>query len=137
MKETKAKKIEYHLFDAKGKILGRIATQIAKILTGKYAVDYAPNVGGTDWVVVVNSDRVRLSGEKAKKKIYYRHSGYPGGIYQTTFEEQMEKDSTKVIHDAVRGMLPKNKLSEKALKRLRIFKDKEHNFGGKITQEAK
>ena len=137
MKAENNSKVEYHLVDAKGQILGRIATQIAKILSGKNEVDFTPNVGGKDWVVVINSDRVRLSAEKGDKKIYWKHTGYPGGIYKTTFNEQMEKDSTKVIFDAVKGMLPKNKLSFKAMKRLRVFKDENHSFGKKITQTIK
>ena len=76
--------VKYIVVDAKGQILGRMSTKIAKILSGKNKVDYEPQVGGSDWVIVINSDKVRLSGEKAKKKIYYRHSGYPGGIYEKT-----------------------------------------------------
>ena len=120
------KPIKYHLIDAKGEILGRLSTKIAKILSGKNEVDFAPNVGGSDWVVVINSDKVRLSGEKSKKKIYWRHSGYPGGIRNLTFAEMMEKDSRQVILKAVKGMLPKNKLSEKALTRLLVYKDDQH-----------
>lgn len=123
---------QYILFDAKGKILGRLATEIAKVLSGKNKVDFAPNVGGSDWAIVINSDKVRLSGEKAKKKIYWRHTGYPGGIKQRTFEEAMGEDSREVIKHAVEGMLPKNKLSSRAMKRLRIFKDDKHTFGKKI-----
>lgn len=123
---------KYVLFDAKGKILGRLATEIAKVLSGKGKVDFEPRVGGSDWAVVINSDRVRLSGEKAGKKIYWRHSGYPGGIYKETFEDLMKRDSTKVIFSAVEGMLPKNKLSRKALKRLRVFKDEKHPYDNKL-----
>jgi large subunit ribosomal protein L13 len=124
---------KYFLFDAKGQILGRMATQIAKVLSGKNEVDFTPNIGGKDWVIVINSDNVRLSGEKSKKKIYYRHSGYPGGIYSATFEEMMEKDSRNVIFKAVEGMLPKNKLSSQAMTRLRVHKGAEHAYEGKIT----
>lgn len=137
MKAETNSKVEYYLFDAKGQILGRMATQIAKILSGKNKPDFTPNIGGCDWVVVVNSDRVRLSAEKGKKKIYWRHSGYPGGIYKRTFEEQMEIDSTKVIVDAVKGMMPKNKLSTAAMKRLRVFKNEENPFEKKITNTIK
>lgn len=120
---------KYILFDAKGKILGRLATKIARVLSGKSKVNFEPHVGGSDWAIVINSDRVRLSGEKAGKKIYWRHSGYPGGIYKETFAELVKRDSTKVIFSAVEGMLPKNKLSKKALKRLRVFKDDKHPYG--------
>lgn len=120
--------VKYIVVDAKGQILGRMSTKIAKILAGKNKVDYEPHVGGSDWVIVINSDKVRLSGEKAKKKIYYRHSGYPGGIYEKTFATLMEEDSRKVITHAVEGMLPKNKLTAKAMKRLRVFKDEKHTY---------
>lgn len=127
-KPSKQVNPEYKLFDAKGKILGRFAVEIARFLSGKDKVDYTPHIGGNAWAIVINSDKVRLSAEKAKKKIYYRHSGYPGGIYQRTFEEMMEKDSREVITHAVKGMMPKNKLSTKALTRLRVFKDDQHNY---------
>lgn len=127
------KEPKYILFDAKGKILGRLATEIARVLSGKNKVDFEPRIGGSDWAVVINSDRVRLSGEKADKKIYWRHSGYPGGIYKETFAELVERDSTKVIFSAVEGMLPKNKLLKKALKRLRVFKDGKHPYGKAVV----
>lgn len=130
--EKTIEKPRYFLLDAKGKILGRFASEAARILSGKNRVDYTPNVGGKDWVIVINSDEVELSGEKEGKKTYYRHSGYPGGIYKKTFEERMEEDSQGVIFDAVKGMMPKNKLSREALKRLRVFKDENHDFKDKI-----
>jgi len=139
MAETKesSQKVDFFLFDAKGKILGRLATQIAKILSGKNRVDFTPNIGGKDWVVVINSDFVKVTGNKEKNKIYWKHSGYPGGIYKRNFEEMREKDSTQIIIKAVRGMLPKNKLSREALKRLRVFKDDKNPFQSKITKVFK
>ncbi len=126
---------EYIVFDAKGKILGRLAVEIAKVLSGKNKVDYAPNIGGSAWAIVINSDQVRLSGNKAKQKVYWKHSGYPGGIKSITFDDLLKKDSTKVIEFAVKGMLPKNKLSREALKRLRVFKDEKHNFGNRVISK--
>ncbi len=123
---------EFKLFDAKGKILGRLATEIAKVLSGKNEVDFEPHIGGSNWVVVINSDKVRLSGEKENKKLYWRYSGYPGGISKTTFKELLKKDSTQIIEKAVKGMLPKNKLSIEAMKRLRIFKNEEHPYQSQI-----
>ncbi len=135
---TTKKEPQYFIFDAQGKILGRFAVEIAQALMGKKAIDYAPNRPNDNWVIVINSDGVRLSGEKASKKIYYWHSGYPGGIYQATFEEMMAKDSTKVIEKAVKGMLPQNKLSRQSLKRLRIFPTEEHSYKAQVAdQEAK
>jgi len=126
---------EYVVFDAKGKILGRLATKIAKVLSGKGKVDFQPNVGGSDWAIIINSDKVRLSGTKAKKKIYHKHSGYPGGITSISFDDLVKKDSTKVIELAVKGMLPKNKLSRAAMKRLRVFKGENHDFDRYIKKE--
>lgn len=130
-------KVKFVVFDAKGQILGRLATQIAKVLSGKGKIDYTPNIGSKDWAIVINSDKVRLSGEKEKKKVYWRHTGFPGGIRQRTFEEMMEKDSREVIMHAVKGMIPKNKLGTDSLTRLRIFKDAEHPYQGNIEKEAK
>lgn len=118
---------KYYLFDAQGKVLGRLATEIAKTLSGKGKVDYTPNVDGGDFVVVVNSDGVILTGNKEKKKTYYRFSGYPGGIKDITFDEQRKKDSRKLIEAAVRGMLPKNKLRNKMMTRLLVYKNEEHS----------
>lgn len=136
MKEE-SPKVEYVVFDAKGQILGRLATQIAKVLSGKGKIDYTPHIGSQDWAIVINSDKVRLSGEKAKKKIYWRHTGFPGGIKQRTFEEMMEIDSREVIMNAVKGMVPKNKLANKSLTRLRVFKDENHDFEDKLKKETK
>lgn len=124
---------KYYHIDAQGKVLGRLATQTAKILSGRKKVDFTPNVDGGDFVVVTNSDGVVVTGDKRKGKKYQRYSGYPGGIKEISFEDQIEKDSTKVVYSAVRGMLPKNKLRNKMLKRLLIFKDGNHNY--KISQE--
>ena len=131
---SKSNNPEYIVFDAKGEILGRLATKIAKTLSGKNRVDFQPNVGGSDWAIVINSDKVRLSGSKAKKKIYWKHSGYPGGITSISFEDLIKKDSTKIIEMAVKGMLPKNKLCREAMKRLRVFKGENHNFDRAIKK---
>lgn len=128
---------EYVVFDAKGKILGRLATEIARVLSGKGKVDFQPNVGGSDWAIIINSDKVRLSGKKAKNKIYHKHSGYPGGITSISFEDLVKKDSTKVIELAVKGMLPKNKLSRAAMKRLRVFKGENHDFDRYVKKDDK
>lgn len=117
---------KYYQFNARGKVLGRLATEIAKFLSGKNKVDYTPNVDGGDFVVIVNSDKVIVTGNKAADKKYYRFSGYPGGIKEISFEKQMEKDSRKIITMAVKGMLPKNKLSSAMLTRLLVYKDETH-----------
>ena len=117
---------QYHLFDAQGKVLGRLATQIARILIGKHKVDYAPHIDGGDFVVVANTDGIIATGNKSKQKIYHHFSGYPSGIRSITLGDQMKKDSRKVIWQAVYNMLPKNSLRDRMLKRLRIYKNGEY-----------
>ncbi len=113
---------KYHLFNAQGKILGRLAVETAKILSGRNKVDFTPNVDGGDFVVITNADEIRVTGNKTKDKIYYRFSGYPGGISKIAFKDQIKKDSRKIIKSAVYGMLPKNRLRNCMLRRLRIYK---------------
>ncbi len=117
---------QYHLFDANGKILGRLATGIARILMGKHKVNYAPHIDGGDFVVIINSDSIAVTGNKLKQKIYHRFSGYPGGISSIALGDQMKKDSRKVLWQAVYNMLPKNSLRDRMLKRLLIHKDADH-----------
>ncbi len=116
----------YHLFDAKGKVLGRLATDVARILMGKGKVSYAPHVDGGDFVVIINTDLITVTGNKAADKRYYRFSGYPGGIHSISFEDQLKKDSRKVVHQALYGMLPKNSLRDRMLTRLHLYKDGTH-----------
>lgn len=120
------------MIDAKGKILGRLSTKIAGLLIGKNKPYYTGHLDCGDWVVVINADKVEITGKKRKKKIYYRISGYPGGLRALTFEQMIEKDSRKVIRHAVLGMLPKNKLSKKRLKRLRVFINDKHPYEKKF-----
>lgn len=125
---------KYYLFDAQGKILGRLATEIAKTLSGKSKVDYTPNVDGGDFVVVINSDGVVLTGNKEKQKTYQSFSGYPGGIKGITFDKQKEKDSRALIVSAVRGMLPKNKLRNQMMTRLLVYKNDQHDHKIDVTK---
>jgi len=124
---------KYYHINAQGKVLGRLATKVAKVLSGRNKIDYIPNVDGGDFVVVTNSDGIVVTGNKKKDKKYYHHTGFPGGIKETTFEEQLEKDSTKIIYSAVNGMLPKNKLRAGMVKRLLVVKGEEHNY--KVDKE--
>ena len=117
---------QYHLFDAQGKVLGRLATEIATILIGKDKVSYAPHIDGGDFVVIINSDGIDVTGNKRETKIYHRFSGYPGGITSIAFKDQLKKDSRKLIWQAIYGMLPKNKLRDKMLTRLLIYKKADH-----------
>jgi large subunit ribosomal protein L13 len=113
--------------DAKGKVLGRLATETAVILGGKRKVDYAPNIDGGDTVVVINASQIVVTGRKIKDKKYHRFSGYPGGISTRSFEEQSKIDPTMIIRDAVYGMLPKNKLRNGMMKRLKVYIEDKHN----------
>lgn len=117
---------KFNLFDAEKENLGRMATKIARVLRGKNKVDFTPNIDAGDFAVVINSDKLQVTGNKMEGKIYHYYSGYPGGIRSVKLKDQMEKDSTKVIKMAVYGMLPKNKLRDSMIKRLLIYKDDKH-----------
>jgi len=117
-----------HLFDAKGKILGRLATEVATILSGKSKVDYSPHIDAGDSVVVINIDKVAVTGKKMEDKVYHRFSGYPGGITSVALKDLLKKDATKVLMNAVNGMLPKNKLRDRMMKRLHPVIGSEHQY---------
>ncbi len=114
------------LIDAKDLPLGRLSTEIAKYLIGKYKPSYTPHIDGGDYVVVINAAEVPVTGNKEEAKIYYRHSGFPGGIKDATLREVREKYPERIIESAVKGMLPKNKLSPERMKRLKVFPGSEH-----------
>ncbi len=125
---AKAKEIDaqWHVIDASGKTLGRLSTQVATLLMGKHRPTYTPNLNTGDFVVIVNAAKVRVTGRKAQQKIYYRHSGYPGGLRSTTFERMMETHPIRVIEYAVEGMLPKNRLGRSMLRRLKVYPGENH-----------
>lgn len=114
------------LVDASEASLGRVATTVAKYLIGKYKPTYTAHVDGGDYVVVINAGKLVTTGNKLEDKIYYRHSGFPGGIKQRTLQEQLNIDPTKVIEHAVQGMLPKNRLIDDRMKRLKVYAGAEH-----------
>jgi len=122
----------WHLIDANGQILGRLASEIAALLIGKHKPYFVPHLDCGDYVVVINAKEIKVTGKKETQKQYYRHSGYPGGFRQVTFREQMAKDPRKIIEHAVAGMLPKNKLKDKRLARLKIFIDEKHPYESKL-----
>lgn len=117
---------EWHLVDAKGKVLGRLATEIAVRLQGKHKPIYVPHLDTGDFMVVVNADRLRLTGRKASSKVYYRHTGYIGGLKVEKFADRMAQRPEEVLRDAVRGMLPKNRIGRAMLKKLKIYSGPEH-----------
>jgi len=120
---TKASDIErqWHVIDASGKVLGRLATQVASLLMGKHKPLFTRNLDMGDFVVIINADKVRVTGNKAKQKLYHRHSGYPGGLKSISLEEMMQTNPTRVIEYAVKGMLPHNRLGAKMMKKLRVY----------------
>lgn len=124
-KENEVKK-DWYLVDAENKILGRLATQIAMRLRGKHKPIFTPHADTGDFIVVINAEKVSLTGKKWDKKIYYRHSGYVGGLKEITAKKLLEKKPEDVLRFAVRGMLPKNSLGRRQLKKLKIYTGSEH-----------
>ncbi len=125
-------KRNWHLIDAKGKILGRIASKIASLLIGKHKVYFANHLDVGDFVVVINASELKLSGRKMKQKTYKSHSGYPGGFKEFAFEKMIKEAPEKVLMHAVAGMLPDNKLKKKRLARLKVFAKEEHPYEGRF-----
>jgi len=124
---------KYHLFDAQGKVLGRLATQSAAILMGKNKADFSPHIDAGDFVVIINSDKLSIPPRKLTGKIYHRFSGYPGGIKSINLKDQIKKDSRKVVAKAIYGMLPKNKLRQKMMNRVFIYQDDKYSQKIDIT----
>jgi large subunit ribosomal protein L13 len=125
---TKARDIErkWHVIDASGKVLGRVATEIAQLLKGKHKPIYAPHMDTGDFVVVINASKVRVTGKKEEQKLYYHHSGYPGGLKTASFAQMMETNPTKVIQHAVKGMLPHNRQGRAMARRLKVYAGSTH-----------
>ena len=117
---------KWYLLDCSGKRLGRLSVQVANILRGKNKPEYTPNSDVGDFVVLVNAKNIEVTGNKSENKIYFRHTGYPGGIKKISFKDQLEKDPEKIIRDAVKGMLPKNKLNRQIIKKLKVYSDEVH-----------
>jgi len=119
-------KRDWHLVDAEGQVLGRLASEIARRLRGKHKAIYTPHVDTGDFVVVVNAEKVSLTGKKLTDKTYYHHTGYPGGIKSVTAGKMLKEKPERLLYIAVKGMLPKNSLGRKMLKKLKIYKGGEH-----------
>ena len=128
---------DWYLIDAGSMPLGKLAVVIADKLMGKSKVTYTPHIDNGDYVVVINAKNVVVTGEKMTQKKYYRHSGYPGGIKELKLEEVIEKNPARVIEEAVKGMLPKNKLAAERMKRLRVFAGAEHAHAAQNPKEIK
>ena len=120
-------KREWFVVDASGLTLGRLASQVASVLRGKHKPTFTPNVDTGDFVIVLNSDKVVLTGKKLEQKMYTYHTGYIGGLKQTPYKDMMAKKSDVVVYEAVKGMLPKNSLGRQMITKLRVYKGAEHN----------
>lgn len=114
-------KREWHVIDATDQVLGRLATRVARLLMGKHKPTFTRNLDVGDHVVVINAEKVRVTGDKAKQKVYYRHSGYPGGLKSITYDKLMQTNPTQVIEHAVKGMLPHTRLGARMMKKLRVY----------------
>jgi len=125
-------KREWHIFDAADKTLGRMSSQIARLLMGKHRPIYTPSQDTGDFVVVINASKVRVTGNKAKQKMYHRHSGYPGGFKSVTLEKMMQTDPARVVTHAINGMLPHTRLGAVMRKRLRVFNSEEHPHAAQL-----
>ena len=138
--ETKSYKSEnveknWHLVDAQDKVLGRLAVKIATILSGKNKAQYSPNADLGDFVVVVNAEKVKVTGNKFSQKNYHHHTGYPGGLKTKSFEKMQEDSPEKIIEKAVKGMLPKNKLANQIIKKLKVYSGSAHPHTGQQPKE--
>jgi large subunit ribosomal protein L13 len=127
---------KWHLIDATDATLGRLATQAASLLRGKHNPQYTPNLDTGDYVVVVNAERIKVTGTKADDKIYYRHSGYPGGLKEETLGHLLRRRPERVIEIAVKGMLPKTALGRAMYKKLRVYKGPSHPHSGQFAAAA-
>lgn len=128
-------KRDWYLIDAEGKTLGRMAAEIATRLRGKHKPEYTPHVDTGDYIVVVNAEKVRVTGNKAKDKIYHSHTGYPGGLKSISFEKLIDKAPERTIQSAVKGMLPKGPLGRAMFKKLKVYAGTEHPHAAQQPQE--
>lgn len=128
---------DWFIVDAKDLPLGRLSTRVAQILRGKHKPTFTPHMDNGDFVIVINADKVKLTGNKAESKTYFRHTGYPQGARTTTFKQAMAKDSTFVIEHAVKGMLPHNPLGNQMLKKLKVYSGPEHPHSAQQPRELK
>ncbi len=119
-------KRDWHVVDASDKVLGRMATDVARLLMGKHKPIFSRHLDSGDFVVVINADKIRISGNKAKQKLYYRHSNYPGGLKSVSLGEMLKTRPERVIEHAVKGMLPKNRLGRSMLKKLKVYAGDSH-----------
>ncbi|NOX42544.1 MAG: 50S ribosomal protein L13 [Gammaproteobacteria bacterium] len=119
-------KRDWYLIDAKDKVLGRLATEVARRLRGKHKAEYTPHMDTGDYIVIINAEKIKVTGRKEEDKTYYHHTGYPGGIKSIKYKDQMIKAPTQIIEKAVKGMLPKNPLGREMFKKLKVYAGTDH-----------
>lgn len=124
----------WYVVDANGQVLGRLATQIATLLRGKHKPTFAPHMDGGDFVVVINSEKIRVTGRKAEQKLYYRHSGHPGGLKTVRYKDMLARHPQRILYFAVKGMLPKGRLGRQQLKKLRVYAGPKHPHAAQQPQ---
>lgn len=130
-------KRDWRVIDASGEILGRMAADVARLLMGKHKPTFSRHLDTGDYVVVINAAKIRVTGNKLKDKIYYRHSGYPGGLKEVTLERMLKKNPARVIEHAVKGMLPKNRLGAQMFKKLKVYAGEAHPHQAQTRTETK
>lgn len=128
---------QWHVLDATDQTLGRLASRIAGILSGKRRADFSPNLDMGDFVVVVNAERIAVTGRKREQKVYYRHSGYPGGLREKTLQVQLDEHPDRVLQLAVKGMLPRNKIGRRSLRRLHVYAGPDHPHAAQLGNSSK
>lgn len=129
-------KRDWHLVDARGQILGRMASGIVKLLMGKHKVTYTPHLDMGDYVVVKNAEKIEVTGKKEKQKVYYRHSGYPGGFKEIAYAKLKKEQPEKLVEFAVKRMLPGNRLKDKRMRRLKVIAGEEHPYKDKFRKTS-
>lgn len=128
---------KWYVVDARNEILGRLATRVAHVLRGKHKPIFAPHVDVGDFVIVINAQKIRVTGKKAQQKRYTRYSGYPGGLKETIYEKMIEKHPERILEHAIKGMLPKNRLGRQMFKKLKIYAGDQHPHAAQSPEELK
>jgi large subunit ribosomal protein L13 len=128
---------KWYIVDAEGQTLGRVAGKVAVMLRGKHKPEFAPHAEIGDYVVIINAEKIQVTGGKERKKVYYRHSGYPGGIYSDTLEKMLVRKPTFPLENAIRGMLPKNRLGRKLFKNVKVYAGSRHPHAAQKPEELK
>ena len=126
---------KWYVVDARNEILGRLASKVAQVIRGKHKPIFAPHVDVGDYVIIINADKIRVTGRKAQQKKYTRYSGYPGGLREISYEEMLEKHPERILQHAIKGMLPKNRLGRKMFKKLKVYAGDQHPHSAQLPEQ--